>query len=134
VTYRELAERTIEAGNRFDLDALEELATDDIVFDMSRSIGPARGVYRGPDEVRDFFHSYTEAFESAIATPLNFYERGDWMAIEIRIRVRGRGSGVDVDAHGARVYEFRDGKLARYVQFQDMDEAKAFVDAQQKGV
>jgi ketosteroid isomerase-like protein len=114
MTNRELVERHIDASNRFAIEELDELAADDIVVDMSRSIGPGQGVYRGLEEVGRFFESYVEAFERVIATPLDFYERGDWMAVEIRVSVRGRGSGVDIDARGARVYQFRDGKIARY--------------------
>jgi uncharacterized protein len=130
MTNRELAEHAIDAANRLDEEDLLALATEDIVVDMSRSIGPAAGVYRGFDEVRAFFESYGEAFESVIATPIEFYERGDWMAIEMRVRVRGRGSGAEVEAQGARVYEFRDGKIARYIQFQDIASAREYVDGQ----
>jgi ketosteroid isomerase-like protein len=130
MTNRELAERQIDAANRFAVEELEEISSDDIVVDMSRSIGPGRGVYRGLDAAHRFLMSYSEAFESVIATPLDFYERGNWMAVDVRVRVRGRGSGVDVDARGARVYEFREGKIARFVQFQNMADAHEFVDAQ----
>ena len=129
MTNRDVALRSIDAGNRLAEDELIDLATDDIVLDMSRSIGPGQGIYRGVDEVRGFFESYAEAFERVTATPLDFYERGDWMAIEIRVRIKGRGSGAEVEAHGARVYEFRVGKIARYVQFQDMTAAREYVDA-----
>ena len=130
MTNRDVALRTIEAANRFDFEALAELGTDDVEFDMSRSIGPASGVYRGIDETRAFFEQYVEVFESVIATPLEFYERGDWMAIDLEVRVRGRGSGVETTARGARAYGFRDGKIARYIQFQDMASAREYVDAQ----
>jgi ketosteroid isomerase-like protein len=130
VTIRELVERHIEAGNQFDFDRLESLSAADLVMDMSRSIRTDRGVYRGFDEVRAFLDSYAEAFESVIATPVGFYERGDWIAVEMAVRFRGRGSGVDLEAQGARVYEAKDGKVTRYVQFQDMAAAREFVDSQ----
>jgi ketosteroid isomerase-like protein len=130
VNNREVAERHIDASNRQDFSEVESVLTPDVVWDMSRSIGLWRGVYEGEQEVREFFESYLEAIESAIATPLEFYERGDWMAVDIRVRVRGRGSGAEVNARGARVYEFRGGKIVRYVQFQNMDEAREYVDAQ----
>ena len=130
MTHRELIERQIEAGNRFAIDEVEEMGTDDVVMDFSRSIGPSRGVYRGKQEVRAFFETYIEIFENVIATPLDMYERGQWVAVDVRVRMRGRGSGAEVEARGARVYEVRDGKIARYVQFQDMDSAREYVDAQ----
>jgi ketosteroid isomerase-like protein len=130
VTNRELAERHIDASNRLDIAAFEGLVTEDIVWDLSRSVGPARGIYRGEAEVRPLLMSYVEAFESVVATPLEYHERGDLIAVDIRVRTRGRGSGAEVEARGARVYEFRDGKIARYVQFQNFADAREFVDAQ----
>jgi ketosteroid isomerase-like protein len=130
MTNREVAERHIEASNRLDIAVFEQLVTEDVVWDLSRSVGPARGIYRGEAEVRPLLMSYIDAFESVVATPLEFHERGDWIAVDIRVRTRGRGSGAEVEARGARVYELRDGKIARYVQFQDMDDAREYVDAQ----
>lgn len=130
MTNRELAERHIEASNSFAVEEIERLFTEDAIWDASRSEGPARGVYRGREEIEPFLMSYLDAFESIIATPLEFYECGNWMAVEMQVRFRGRGSGAEVDARGARVYEFRDGKIARYVQFQNMGDAREYVDAQ----
>ena len=130
MTNRELVERQIDAGNRFEFDEIERNATDDVVMDFSRSIGPSRGVYRGKDEVRAFFETYVEIFENVMVTPLEIYERGDWVAVDVRVRMRGRGSGAEVEARGGRVYEMRDGKVARYVQFQSMDDPRAYVDGQ----
>jgi ketosteroid isomerase-like protein len=128
--HRETAERMIEAGNRFAIDEIDALCTEDVVVDMTRSIGPSQGLYRGIDEVRGFFLSYMETFDRVIATPLEMHERGDWIAIDVGVRMRGRGSGAEVEARGGRVYEFRDGRIAQYVQFQDFADAKAFVNAQ----
>ena len=130
MTNRELVERQIDSGNRFAIEELAELFWDDAVWDASRSIGPARGIYRGREEIEPFLMSYLEAFESIIATPLEIYERGNWIAVDTHVRMRGRGSGAEVEARGGRVYELRDGKIARYVQFQSMDDAREYVDAQ----
>jgi len=130
LTNRELAEAHIDASNRMATGEVEQLLTEDVVWDMSHSIGPFRGVYEGDEEVRPHLMSYVEAFESIVATPLEWHERGNWMAIDILARMRGRGSGAEVEARGARVYEFRDGKIARFIQFQNFDDAKRYVDAQ----
>jgi ketosteroid isomerase-like protein len=129
MTNRELVERQFDAGNRFAVEELEQLFADDAVWDASRSIGPARGVYRG-NEIRLFLESYLEAFESIIATPLEIYERGNWIAVDTQVRMRGRGSGAEVEARGGRVYELRNGKIVRYIQFQNMADAREYVDAQ----
>jgi ketosteroid isomerase-like protein len=130
MTNREVVERQIEAGNRFAFDEVAQLSSDDMVVDFSRSIGPAKGVYRGVDEVRELLVSLTEAFESIIVTPHEVYERGNWIALDVHVRFRGRGSGAAVEARGARAYELADAKVIRLVQFQSMDEARAYIDAQ----
>ena len=130
MTNRQLIERHIDAGNRFAWDDLEALSASDIVLDMSRSIRTDRGVYRGFEEIREFLTSYTEAFDSVVATPVRFHERGDWTVVEMHVRFRGRGSGVDLEARGARAYRAHDGQVAQYVQFQDFESAREFVDAQ----
>ena len=130
MTNRELAERHIDASNRFAVEEIEAVLTEDVVWDLSRSVGPLRGVYQGETEVRPLLMSFLEVFDSAVATPLDWHERGNWMAVDIRIRTRGRGSGAEVEARGARVYEFRGGKIARYVQFQNFADACEFLDAQ----
>ena len=130
MTNRQLAERHIDASNRFAVEELEELLAEDVVWDMTRSVGPFRGMHQGEAEVRPLLESYMEAFESIVATPLEWHERGDWIATDIRVQMRGRGSGAEVEARGARVYEFRDGRIARFVQFQNFADARAYVEAQ----
>ena len=130
MTTRELVQQHLDAANRYAFDELSALSTDDVVMDMSRSLGPAQGVYRGIEEVTAFLESYVETFESVVATPVDFYERGDWVVVEVHTRFRGRGSGAEAEAHGARAYGVREGKVARYVLFQDMESAREYVDAQ----
>jgi ketosteroid isomerase-like protein len=130
MTNREVVERQIEAFNRSDFDEAERLALPDIIVDFSRSIGPASGVYYGTEGVREFFEALLDSFESIVATPVEMYERDDWIAVDLRVRFRGRESGVEVDARGGRAYQLRDGKIAHVVLTQSMAEACEFVDAQ----
>src|SRR5262249_44465350 len=48
----EVVRRAYAALNERDFDSLLKLSDPDFVFDLSRSIGPQKGVYRGPHEVR----------------------------------------------------------------------------------
>jgi ketosteroid isomerase-like protein len=130
MTNRELVDRHIETGNRFAIEEAASLFADDAVWDASRSVAPGSGIFRGKEEVIGFLRGYMDAFETILATPLDFYERGDWMAVDMSVLFRGRGSGAEVEARGAQVYHFRDGLIDRYVQFQNMDDAREFVDAQ----
>jgi ketosteroid isomerase-like protein len=130
MTNRELVESQIEAFNRSDFDEAERLALPDIIVDFSRSIGPASGVYHGTAGVREFLEALLDSFESIVVTPVDMYERGAWIAVDVQVRFRGRGSGVEVDARGGRAYQLRDGKIAHVVLTQSMSEAREFVDAQ----
>jgi ketosteroid isomerase-like protein len=130
MTNREVVENQIDAFNRSDFDEAERLMLPDVVVDFSRSMGPASGVYRGVARVREFVESLLDSFESIVATPMEMYERGDWIAVDVHVRFRGRESGVDVDARGGRAYRLRDGKIAHVVLTQAMREAREFVDAQ----
>lgn len=130
MTNREIADRHIDASERQDAAELEALVADDVVWDLSRSRSPYQGVYRGTNEVRTLLEGLLEAWGDMRFQVLSTHESGNWLAMEIRARMRGRESGVEMDARGARVYEFRGGKIARFVQFQDMVEAREYVDAQ----
>jgi ketosteroid isomerase-like protein len=123
----DIALRHIDATQRQDAEALEEMMAPDAVWDLSRSRGPYRGVYEG-EEIRTHLLALKEAWEEIRAEPFETYEKGSWLAMGIRARMRGRGSGVELEAQGARVYEFREGKIARFILCQDLDEAKAVVD------
>jgi ketosteroid isomerase-like protein len=130
MTNREIIERQMDAANRAAFDELEQFGADDVVLDLSRSMGPGRGVYRGFDGVRRFLESLLESFASVVAIPRSMHECGDWTAVEVTVRTRGRESGVEVEAHGGRAYALRDGKITRIVMFQSFADAKEFVDAQ----
>ena len=71
-----------------------------------------------------------DAWERMEFERVSTYEVGNYVAEEINGKMRGRGSGVELVARGARVYEFRGGQITRFVMFQTMDDARAYVDAQ----
>jgi hypothetical protein len=130
VTNAEIAARFIEATNNLDFGMLEETVTEDALFDLSRSRGPYRGVYRGYDEIRSFIDTLTDAWERVTFERVSAEEVGDWVLEEISGTLRGQGSGVEVEISGFRAYGFRDGKVAKFVLFQDMESAREYVDAQ----
>ena len=126
----DLATRFIDATERRDEAELERLIAPDAIWDMSRSRGPYSGVYRGHEEIRRLLEGQVEAWEAITVERLSTYEVDSWLAEEVQATLQGRGSGVELAARGARVYEFRDGRIKRFVMFQDMKTAKEYVDAQ----
>jgi ketosteroid isomerase-like protein len=59
----EMVREALDAYNRRDLDAVLKDMAPDFELDMSRSIGPLRGIY-GPDEMRQLWGDVAEIFES----------------------------------------------------------------------
>ena len=130
MTHEELAARFNAAAEQRDVSQLEHLIAPDAVWDMSRSRGPYSGVYQGHDEIKTLLEGVIEAWEYMRFRRLSLYEVGSLLAEEIEVAMKGQGSGVEIVGQGARVYEFSGGRIARFVMFQDMDDARQFVDAQ----
>ena len=126
----DLATRFNDAAARRDVPVLEALISPDAVWDMSRSRGPYSGVYTGQEEIRQLLEGVIDAWDRMEFERVSTYEVGNRLAEEVKGLMRGRGSGVELVARGARVYEFEDGQIKRFVMFQTMNDAREFVDAQ----
>jgi thiamine-phosphate pyrophosphorylase len=125
-TTRELVREAIAAFNRRDLDALFAHATPDAVFDWSRSIGPQRGIYRGPAEGREWLASFLEAWDEFTWNPEEVIELDAEHALLVnRVRGRGKGSGVEVKARGAQLWTIRGGRISAVRVFQNKENALA---------
>ena len=130
MTNLEIAACFNTAAAKRDVRVLEQLISPDAVWDMSRSRGPYSGVYTGHEEIRRLLEGVIDAWARMEFERVSTYEVGNHLAEEVNGKMTGRGSGVEWVARGARVYEFRDGQIARFVMFQTMDDARAYVDTQ----
>jgi ketosteroid isomerase-like protein len=120
----EMVHRVYDALNRGDLDRAFEHAAGDYTVDWSNSIGPARGVYRGQEEVREFWATFVEAFSEIAWRPEEVVEIDEsTLVIVSHFSGRGRGSGVEIDAVGAQLWRIRDGKMRSVTMFQSKAEA-----------
>ena len=117
----EIVKAVIEATNREDWDAAFQDAAPGLEFDMSRSLGPWRGVY-GVDQFRRFVDEFTDSWESMRMEPHEFIEAGDHVVTPGTTHLRGR-DGIEVSATGAWVWTIRDGALERWAQYQESREA-----------
>ena len=122
----EIVRRAYAAVNERDFDSLLKLSDPDCVFDFSRSIGPQKGVYRGPEEYRRFASDLFDAFETYEATPVEV-DVGPHGHIVVRqhVRAKGRGSGLvwENEPDATFVFEVRDGKIVRTTLYQHHAEA-----------
>jgi len=93
-------------------------------MDWSNSVGPARGVYRGKDAVREVWASYLDSFATVHWEATEIKELDDSIVVVgSHFRARGRGSGVDVDARGAQLWQFIDGLAVKVQLHQSIADA-----------
>ncbi len=120
----ELVRRIFDSVNQRDFDQALDAITEDFVMDWSNSIGPAKGVYRGRDQVRQLWESYLEAFGSLEWNPEVFVEVDDSRLIVVnRNRVRGRTSKAEVEAVGAQLWSIHGGKARSVTVYQSKVDA-----------
>ena len=120
----EIVRRAIDATNRRDIDGALEAAADDFKMDWSNSIGPLKGVYRGREEVVNFWRSFIDAFESVRWDPEEIIDVDESRVIVVNhVRVRGRGSGVAVEGTGVQLWTISGGEARSMKLFQSKDEA-----------
>jgi len=110
-----------DAVNAGDLDALMELWAPDIEVDMSRALGPMRGVYRGEEAQRGFI-DFRESWQSERSEPHEFIEEGEHVVVPSTTHFVGR-DGIGVQARVTWAFTIRDGMIVRVRFYQDKQEA-----------
>lgn len=93
-------------------------------MDWTRSIGPDKAVYRGPEEIVGFWKEFTGIFEEVDLRIEEVEAVGGRLVASMLSVMRGRG-GIDVSARNAWLITLRDAKLVRLVMFQSKAEALA---------
>ncbi len=116
------------AFNRRDRRAIENLLDDNFVADMSRSIGPERGIYDGVDGFGRLLDAYWQAMETFEINPTELTEGDDAVVAATHGRGIGRLSGAEVEARAAHLLHFRNGKVVRWTAYQTAADALAAAD------
>ena len=117
----EIVRAALDAYNRGDRDAALKDMAPDFEFDMSRSIGPQRGIY-GLDQIRRFWDEFVEPFESHRMEAEEFIEAGDQVIVPSTAYARGR-DGIEVKARTATAYTIRNGAIVRMCMYQGLQDA-----------
>ena len=117
----EIVKANIDAYNREDWDAFFKDMAPGFEVDLSRAVGPWRGVF-GLDQSRRFVEELRETWESAWLEPHEFIEAGDLVVVPGTQHVKGRG-GIEVVARGALVWTIRDGAIERVTMYQERQDA-----------
>jgi ketosteroid isomerase-like protein len=127
----EVVERSLDAINRSDFDAVAAISTEDFELDFSNSIAPMSGIYRGRDGLKEFLASFSEVwaamhFESEEMIELD----ADRILMVAAVRARGHGSGIDVAASGALIWTVRGAEVAAVKMYQSKEDALEAVSAE----
>jgi ketosteroid isomerase-like protein len=117
----------VEAINRADWDAAFTETMQGFEIDLSRAIGPYRGIY-GIAEAKELFREFATTWQSLSieAAAEDLVEADDAILASLTMNVHGR-DGINVSSTVTWVWTIRDGKLARATMYQDRDEALAAV-------
>jgi ketosteroid isomerase-like protein len=121
--YRHLTDAAVDAWNRQDLDAWLALADPAIEYHTSRNFPGLRPVYRGYDELREFWLAMHEPWETLRVDLERYAEGEDWTAVEFRFRAKGAESGATVDMVFCNVTRLRNDRACKIFGMRSYDEA-----------
>jgi ketosteroid isomerase-like protein len=102
---------------------VEEFWATNIVMDSTTADLPGAGVYRGLNEVREFFATLFSVWESWEIEPTKILEAGDRILVFATIHGRGATSGATVDMEWAQLLTLEDERVVRIENYTDRDKA-----------
>ena len=117
----EIVKAWYDAFNREDWDAMIKDAAPGFEVDLSRAVGPWRGVF-GLDQIRRVVGEFRETWESARLEAHEFIEAGDLVVVPLTQHVKGRG-GIEVVVRGTFVWTIRNGAIERVTMYQERQDA-----------
>ena len=117
----EIVKAWCDAYNREDWDAMLKDAAPGFEVDLSRAVGPWRGVF-GLDQIRRAWGEFFETWESGWLEPHEFIEAGDLVVVPSTVHLKGRG-GIEVSASATSVWTIRNGAIERMVMYQEREDA-----------
>ena len=117
----EIVKAAYDAFNREDLDAVFKDMAPGFEVDLSRAVGPWRGVF-GLDQIRRVWGEFRENWESARQEPHEFIEAGDLVVVHSTLHLKGRG-GIEVVARAAFVWTIHNGAIERVTMYQEKQDA-----------
>ena len=119
----EIVKANIDAYNREDWDAFFEDAAPGFELDLSRAVGPWRGVFGLDQARRVVVGEFRETWESARLEPHEFIEAGDLVVVPLTQHVKGRGGIELFSSLGTCVWTIRNGAIERVTLYQERQDA-----------
>ena len=88
---------------------------------------PASGTYRGKEQVADFFRRIAETVTFTRFEPYAFVAQGDRVVALLHVAATANATGRAFTSEDAHLFEFRDGKVARFLVHTDTEAQAAAV-------
>ena len=117
----EIVKAAIDAVDRGDWDAAFQDAAPGFEYDLSRAVGPDRGIY-GLDQARRNWEEFAANWESFRAEPHELIEVGDHVVVPGTGHMVGR-DGIEVVVRTTNVSTIRNGAIERMVMYQEKEDA-----------
>jgi len=117
----EIVRRSLEGFNRGDFEAVFKDAAPDFEYDLSRAVGPWRGVY-GRDGALSMIREVVENWEWVRVEPHELIEVGEHVVVPLTMQGVGR-DGIEVSARFTLLWSIRDGAVVRITLYQEREEA-----------
>jgi uncharacterized protein len=116
----QLVQRAYDAFGRGDIPAILGLLDDGVEWTAPGTL-PQGGTFKGRDEVGSFFETVGGAWEQLEVEPEAMGEVGDELVVAV-VRLHGtRRGGGPAGWGAAHVWDVRDGRLARFREYTDLD-------------
>ena len=107
-----------------DLEGFLEFCAEDIVWDVSRSDFPDKGIYHGLDGVREWMRTLEDAFEGLVFEFEEITDLGQNRVLLVaRMKGQGQFSKIGIDYRFEYVLTARDGMVVRMDRYRDRAEA-----------
>lgn len=115
-----------EAFGRGDIAGLLDRVTDDVEWISAGSSEiPYAGRFRGRDRVREFFTTLAANVDFQTFEPREFIAQGDTVVVLGHEVARAKSTTRQMSGEWAMVFRMRDGKIARFQEYSDTENAAA---------
>jgi len=116
-----------EAFGHGDVAAILDAVTDDVDWaaETTSAAAPWYGVRHGKDAVAAFFTAFGSAMEIEEFTPVSFAANDTEVLTVVRCWARSRSTGRSLAMDLHHLFQFRDGKIARYRGTEDTAQTEA---------
>jgi ketosteroid isomerase-like protein len=117
-----LVHRMVDAWNRGDVDAFLSGFDPDCEVVFPPEV-PEPGPFHGHAELKQWVDGFLAAWESHHAEVVEVMDAGDDVVAVLHMVGRGAGSGMVLDQTDAHVFKIREGRIARWQNFNARAEA-----------